>query len=217
MFIVIIGCGRLGSKLASDLSNDGHDISIVDNSEENLERLGSGFNGRRIKGVEIDLDILLEAGIKSTDVFLAVTPDDNINIMASQIAKNIFGIKKVMARSNDPSRNIVYKKLGIEAVSTTQLGANIIKNKIQYNRCNTIIALDDNISIIKVPILRGKAYKLRYIEEKYNCIISSVLREGNLELPQKYDDIKFGDVILCAISKNDRNKMVQDFTGDVIE
>lgn len=217
MYIVIIGCGRLGSKLASDLSNDGHDVSIVDNSEENLERLGSGFNGHRVKGVEIDHDILVEAGIENADVFLAVTPDDNINIMASQIAKNIFGVKKVMARANDPSRDIVYKKLGIEAVSATHLGANIIKNKIQYNRCNTIIALDDNISIIKVPILKGKPYKLNDIEKKYNCIISSVLRNGNLEIPQKDDAIKVGDVILCSVGKKDRDKIVQAFAGEMIE
>jgi len=217
MYIVIVGCGRLGSKLANDLSNDGHDISIVDNSEENLERLGSGFNGHRVKGVEIDHDILLEAGIASADVFLAVTPDDNINIMASQIAKNIFGVKKVMARSNDPSRDIVYKKLGIEAVNTTQLGATIIKNRIQFNWCNTIIALDDNISIIKVPILKCRPYKLRDIEKKYNCIISSIIRDGNLELPQKEDDVNVGDVILCSIGKKDRDKIVQAFAGEMIE
>lgn len=217
MFIVIIGCGRLGSKLASDLSNDGHDISIVDNCEENLERLGTGFNGRLIKGVEIDHDILLEAGIMSADVFLAMTPDDNINIMASQIAKNIFGTKKVMARVNDPSKDIIYKKLGIEAVSATQIGANIIKNRITDNWYNTIIALDDNISIIEIPILKGNSYKLKDIDEKYNCIISSVLRGENIRIPQKDDIIYVGDVIHCSIGKKDRAKLVQGLMGEMIE
>jgi trk system potassium uptake protein len=217
MYIVIVGCGRLGSKLASDLSNDGHDVSIVDNNEENLERLGSGFNGHRVKGVEIDHDILLEAGITSADVFLVMTQDDNINIMASQIAKNIFGVKRVMARVNDPSRDKIYKKLGIEAVSTTQLGANIIKSRIGDKRCSTIIDLDENISIIEVPILKGKVSKSRDIEEKYNCIISSVLRDRDIKIPKKDELIKVGDVIICSAGKKDRERLVQAFMGEMIE
>lgn len=130
MYIVIIGCGRLGSNLAMELSSEGHDVVIIDNVEENLERLGSGFNGIRIKGVEFDNSILLEAGISNADVFLAMTPDDNINIMASQIARNIHGVRKVIARVSDPSREFIYNTLGIETINTVKLGAELIKNKI---------------------------------------------------------------------------------------
>jgi trk system potassium uptake protein TrkA len=130
MYIVIIGCGRLGSSLATEFSSRGHDVVIIDNVEENLERLGSGFNGRRIKGVEIDNYTLTEAGIDDADVFLAVTPDDNINIMASQIAKNIHGVKTVIARNVEPSREFIYTKLGIECISAVKLAADALKNKI---------------------------------------------------------------------------------------
>lgn len=130
MYIVIVGCGRLGSNLAMEFSKEGHDVAIIDNIEENLDRLGSGFNGRRIKGVEIDNYTLIEAGINNADIFLALTPDDNINIMASQIAKNIHGVKKVIARNADPSREFIYNKLGLESISAVKLAANEIKNKI---------------------------------------------------------------------------------------
>jgi trk system potassium uptake protein TrkA len=130
MYVVIIGCGRLGSSLAIEFSSEGHDVVIIDNVEKNLERLGSGFNGRRIKGVEIDNYTLTEAGIDDADVFLAVTSDDNINIMASQIAKNIHGIKTVIARSVEPSREFIYSKLGIESISAIKLATSAIKNKI---------------------------------------------------------------------------------------
>lgn len=130
MYIVIVGCGRLGSSLAMEFSNEGHDVVIIDNVEENLERLGSGFNGRRIKGVEIDNYTLVEAGINNADVFLALTPDDNINIMASQIAKNIHGVKTVIARNSDPSREFIYSKLGIEFISPVKLAMDVIKNNI---------------------------------------------------------------------------------------
>jgi len=130
MYIVIVGCGRLGSNLAMEYSKEGHDVAIIDNIEGNLDRLGSGFNGRRIKGVEIDNYTLIEAGINNADIFLALTPDDNINIMASEIAKNIHGVKTVIARSSDPSREFIYNKLGIDCVSAVKLASNEIKNKI---------------------------------------------------------------------------------------
>jgi len=130
MYIVIIGCGRLGSSLAMEFSKEGQDVVVIDNVEENLERLGSGFNGRRIKGVEIDNYTLIEAGIDYADVFLAVTPDDNINIMACEIAKDIHGVKKVIARNVEPSREFIYRKLGIECISTVKIVGSEIKNKI---------------------------------------------------------------------------------------
>ena len=130
MYIVIVGCGRLGSNLAMEYSKEGHDVAIIDNIEGNLDRLGSGFNGRRIKGVEIDNYTLIEAGINNADIFLALTADDNINIMASEIAKNIHGVKTVIARSSDPSREFIYNKLGIDSVSAVKLTSNEIKNKI---------------------------------------------------------------------------------------
>ena len=130
MYIVIVGCGRLGSNLAMEYSKEGHDVAIIDNIEDNLDRLGSGFNGRRIKGVEIDNYTLIEAGINNADIFLALTPDDNMNIMASQIAKNIHGVKTVIARNSDPSREFIYNKLGIDCISAVKLTSNEIKNKI---------------------------------------------------------------------------------------
>ena len=130
MYIVIVGCGRLGSNVAMDYSKEGHDVAIIDNIEGNLDRLGSGFNGRRIKGVEIDNYTLIEAGINNADIFLALTPDDNINIMASEIAKNIHGVKTVIARNSDPSREFIYNKLGIDCISAVKLTSNEIKSKI---------------------------------------------------------------------------------------
>lgn len=215
MYIVIIGCGRLGSRLAMELSNEGHDISIVDNNPDNFERLGSGFNGQTIKGVEIDNDTLIDAGINNADVFLAMTPDDNINIMASQIAKSIFGVKRVMARIFDPSREIIYNKLGLETVSATQLGVNVVKSRIVNTRVNVMATLDENITIIEVPIVKGKLSKLKEIEEKYNCIVSAILSDGEMKIPQKEDVIRIGDTIICTIDKDDEEKLIRAFVGEM--
>ncbi len=133
MYIVIIGCGRLGSMLAKELSDEGHDVVIIDRNKEKLDVLGSGFNGRKIRGIEFDNDILLDAGIENTDVFLAMTPSDNINITCALIAKNIYHVPRIIARVCYPNREKIYEKLGIESFSPTWLGAQIIKRRITDN------------------------------------------------------------------------------------
>jgi len=210
MYIVIIGCGRLGSGLAMELSNDGHDVVIVDKYGENLERLGSGFNGIRIKGVEIDNDTLIEAGIDKADIFLAMTPADNINIMASQIAKDIFNVPTVIARIYDPSREFVYRKLGLQTISPTELGINIIKNKIiDKNSIDTLLILSDDVSIEEITINKLKFNNVLEIEDKFNCRICVVSRNGEFMIPNKNELLKKGDKIICSISKDNKEKLVK--------
>lgn len=133
MYIIIIGCGRLGSMLAEDLSDSGHNISIVDREAKNLATLGSGFNGLRIKGIEFDNDILIEAGIKNADYIISATPDDNINITVALIAKKIFKVPRIIARINDPKKKRVYDGLGIETINPTELSVYILKSRIEEN------------------------------------------------------------------------------------
>lgn len=216
MYILIIGCGRLGSSLARDLANRGHDISVIDKIESNLDSLGSGFNGKRIKGVEIDQDTLLEAGIDKADVFLAMTPDDNINIMASQIAINIFGVKRVIARVYEPLKENIYKKLGIETLNVTQAAADMVKNRISKTGADIITALDDNISIVKIKAVKPKINKVSEFEKKYSCIISAVITGGITKIPGRDETINNGDIIIVTISRENRENLVKSFSGELI-
>jgi len=134
MYIIIIGCGRLGSMLAEDLSDAGHDVCIVDREAINLDTLGSGFNGLRIKGVEYDNDILIEAGIKRAEYVIAATPYDNINITVALIAKKIFNVPRIIARINDPKKKRVYDGLGIDTINPTELSVYILKSRIEENQ-----------------------------------------------------------------------------------
>lgn len=106
MYITIVGCGRLGSMLAENLANNGYDIAIIDRNAKNLETLGSGFNGLRVKGVEFDNDVLIDAGIKQADCLIAATPFDNINITVALVAKKIFSVPRIIAKINDPQKNV---------------------------------------------------------------------------------------------------------------
>ena len=134
MYIIIVGCGRLGSVLSMELSDAGHNISVIDSDSKRLELLGSGFNGLTIRGVEYDSDTLKEAGISHADYLLSLTPDDNLNIMVSLIAKECFKVPRVIARVNEPSKKSVYELLDIETINPTELTSYIVKSKIEGNR-----------------------------------------------------------------------------------
>lgn len=122
MYIIIAGCGRIGGNLAKELSDNGHDLVIIDRDKDRLDELGTGLNAIRILGIEYDVDVLKEAGIERADVFLALTKNDSINITACQIAKNIFNVEKVIAKVSDINKEHIYKTLNIDYVNPIRLG-----------------------------------------------------------------------------------------------
>lgn len=208
MYIVIIGCGRLGSTVARELSSEGHDIAIIDNDIDNLDRLGSGFNGQRIRGVEFDNDVFLDAGIDKADVFLALTSDDNTNIMASQIAHDIFGVKRVIARVCEPAKEFIYKRLGIETVKPIQLADEIIRNGIIKEGSKILAVLDNDMEIVEVHVKKSKGRTVSTIEKSYDCIISALFRDGSFILPDKENEVLNDDKLVCTISKKNREKLI---------
>jgi trk system potassium uptake protein TrkA len=124
--IVILGCGRVGATLATNMDKAGHKVSIIDADADSFQRLEPMFHGEKHVGNGIDEEVLKRAGIATADAFAAVTNGDNRNIMASQIAKEIFHIKKVVCRIYDPLRESTYNELGLETFCPTVLGADIL-------------------------------------------------------------------------------------------
>src|SRR6266852_3739222 len=112
------------------LDHAGHTLSVIDYSSDAFQRLSPDFGGETIPGNGVDEEVLIRAGIKEADAFAAVTNGDNRNIMASQIAKEIFKVKKVMCRIYDPIREETYRELGLETISPTIVGAQIIFDAI---------------------------------------------------------------------------------------
>lgn len=215
MYIVIIGCGRLGSTVAMKLSNEGHDIAIIDNDIENLERLGSGFNGQRIRGVEFDNDVLLDGGIDKADVFLALTSDDNTNIMASQMASDIFKVKRVIARVCEPTKEFIYESLGIETVKPIQLTDEVIRNSIIEEGSRILSVLDNETEIVEIYVWRSNGKTVELIEKAYNCIISALFRNGSFIMPDREDEILDNDKLVCTIGRKNRGKLISSLAKEM--
>ena len=130
-YVVIVGCGRLGSLLASRLSHLGSSVVVIDRNEAVLEKLPSGFSGFRVQGDAAELEVLRQAKIDEADCLLAATQHDNLNLMVAQAAKTLFGVPKVLARLFDPSREAMYHQFGIETICPTELSADAFLHALQ--------------------------------------------------------------------------------------
>ena len=134
MNILVIGCGKVGSQLESMLSEEGHDVSVIDRDTKNFEMLDDNFSGMTTVGVPIDQDVLKQAGIESCDAVAAVSQDDNLNIMCSQLAREIFKVPSVLARIYDPAREDVFSHFGLHTVCPTNLTVSAVKSALTENQ-----------------------------------------------------------------------------------
>jgi len=130
MKVVIMGCGRVGGKLAGLLDIEGHNVTILDIDDYSFRRLPPEFGGTALVGNGTDEDALKKAGIEKADAFIALTQGDNRNIMACQIAKHIFNVPQVLCRTYDPLRQELFGSLGIETFSPTTIFAQMLKERL---------------------------------------------------------------------------------------
>lgn len=130
MKVIIMGCGRVGSRLANTLDSEGHEVTVVDTNARSFRRLREGFGGTTVLGTGIDEDVLVRAGVEGADVFVATTEGDNRNIMAAQVARRVFQVPMVIARIYDPGRAEVFGKLGLKTYCPTLVGAQLLHEMI---------------------------------------------------------------------------------------
>jgi len=131
MKILIMGCGRVGARLAGLLDVDGHRVTVLDTDSYSFRRLPSDFHGTALVGNGLDQEALKRAGIVDTDIFIALTQGDNRNIMASQVARHIFSVPRAICRIYDPLRQEIYASLGIETFSPTTVFAEMLRQKAE--------------------------------------------------------------------------------------
>lgn len=133
MKVVIMGCGRVGAQLANMLDKEGHEVAILDLDAYSFRRLSAEFQGTALVGSGLDEDTLRKAGIEQAGAFVAVTQGDNRNIMASQIARHVFNVPRVLCRIYDPLRRDLFAHLGLETISPTSIFAMMLHDKLIGN------------------------------------------------------------------------------------
>lgn len=200
MHIIIIGCGKVGSKFATVLSEEGHDVVIVDSDRNSFKSLGADFNGITVTGVPIDQDVLKQAGIENADALAAVTPDDNINIMTCQVAREIFKVPKVIARIYNPAREFVFHQFGLDTICPTNLTVDVIRSMVLNGQAVSTLSFGNSSVLFTNKTIKngyvGK--KLSEIDAGENAMVFGVIKNGKLVLAKPDIRLEKDDVLVIA-------------------
>ena len=130
LYIIIVGCGRLGSYLANNLSRRGNAVVVIDRDERAFNQLSSEYSGFRVVGDASELTVLTQAKMNQANLVVSVTPDENINLMVTQVAQKRFNVSRVLARTYSPEREKIYAGLGVETICTTSVIADLFLQHI---------------------------------------------------------------------------------------
>lgn len=200
MRVIIVGCGRVGSHLASALSAERHDVVVIDKNPLSFGRLSREFNGRMLTGVGFDREILQKADIEGADALAATTDSDNANIVAAVTAKETFRVPHVVARIYNAQAAEIYRREGIPTVTPTLWAANTMKTMIT-NPLLTAIAVLGNGEVQLLTIEAPKTMAGRMIKEfaiPGEATIAALVRRGQATIPSLDAKLEPGDVLHIA-------------------
>jgi trk system potassium uptake protein TrkA len=217
--VVIMGCGRVGSTLALSLEQRGHSVAVIDSDADAFRRLGGDFTGATVTGVGFDRDVLLSAGIERADAFAAVSSGDNSNIISARVARETFGVERVVARIYDPKRAEVYERLGIPTVATVRWTADRMLRQLVHDSASSELWRDptSSIAIVEVPVHTGWVGRpLRAIEEASGARVAYLMRFGVGTLPTASTVVQDGDQVYMLVT-DDMTAAVTKVTGSAPE
>lgn len=200
MKIIVVGCGQMGSGLAQLLSLRGHTVTVIDKDAAAFGRLGPVFSGQTVIGIGFDRDILLKAGIERADGLASVTDSDEANFVVARLAREQFRVPRVVARVVEPRKAEIYRRLGLQTISTTTWGVNRIANLLSYAEFNGLLDLGSDVELIEIevgPGLVGRTvYNLTIPGEAH---VVAINRGGQTFLPTSGAIFQAGDLIYCAV------------------
>ncbi len=216
MRIVIAGSGRVGSDLAVTLSEEGHDVSVIDTDEASFDLLGGTFNGTTHTGLAYDVRILKEAGIEFADWFVAVTDSDNANAMAVQVARSVFGVPETIARLDDPSRADAYRTMDIRYIAGTHLMSRVLHEQIVDPEFDYHITFSGgDVEIVDLTLgERARDLTVDDLEVKGELRVAAVRRGDRTIIPEPDFRLRPGDLV-AAGAKQGAMRRVKKYLVDV--
>ena len=206
-----MGCGRVGSSLATELEAAGHSVAIIDQSREAFRRLGPNFKGRTVTGVGFDRDTLLEAGIETADAFAAVSNGDNSNILAARVARETYGVDNVVARIYDPGRAEIYQRLGIPTVATVIWATDqILRRLVPEGSRSEWRDASGAVQLCEMhPHKDWFGMAITELEEATGARVAFITRLGEGLIPDGHSVLQEGDLLHVTVRDSELSKVEQ--------
>jgi trk system potassium uptake protein TrkA len=202
MHAVVVGCGRVGASVAGALEENGHTVAVIDKDGRAFRRLPPGFSGRRVKGLGFDRDRLREAGIDDAQAVAAVTSGDNSNIIVARVARETFGIDRVVARIYDPRRAVIYERLGIPTIATVHWSTQRVLRRILPEQ-SAVEWVDPSarVCLLERPIPGGWAgHAIAELEQATSSRVVALTRMSQAEIPPGDRLLQEGDSVWLAVA-----------------
>jgi len=202
LHVVIMGCGRLGSTLAHNLEARGHSVAVIDQNSDAFRRLGAEFSGTTVTGIGFDRDVLRAAGIERADAFAAVSSGDNSNIISARLARETYGVSRVVARIYDAKRALVYERLGIPTVATIRWAADrMVRHLVPEGTVEVFRDPTSAISIVETPLHRDWVGRtVKSLEEATGARIAYLMRFGIGSLATPSAVLQDGDQVFMLVT-----------------
>ena len=214
MHIVIMGCGRVGSLLATRLLHLGHSVAIIDRNADAFRRLGPDFAGQQVVGVGFDPDVLRSAGIDKAAAFAAVSSGDNSNIISARVARETFKVANVVARIYDPGRVEVYQRLGIPTVGTVRWTADrVLRRLLPGGSEPEWRDPSGSVVLAEVHVDPGwVGHRLAELEEAAGTRVSFLTRRGEGTIPTASTVLQEEDLV-HVVAASDQLEQVEQVFG----
>ncbi|HEY5585440.1 MAG TPA: NAD-binding protein [Ruminiclostridium sp.] len=218
MYIVIAGGGKVGYYLVKTLQQYKHKVAVIERQLDLCEKIANLLNVCVVNGDGTNIEHLTECRVNDADIFIAVTGKDEDNLIACQLAKRKFGVKRTIARVNNPKNITVFEKLGVDiAVSSTSIIADLIEQEVDYSGMKTLMKLKDGkITLSEVIIAKTSPVINKCLKEisiPKDCVLISVIRGDSVIIPNGETAILAGDYIITASSIKDQQELKDFFLG----
>jgi trk system potassium uptake protein TrkA len=202
LHVVIMGCGRLGSTLAHKLDARGHSVAVIDQNADAFRRLGAEFGGTTVTGIGFDRDVLRSAGIERADAFAAVSSGDNSNIISARLARETFGVSRVVARIYDAKRAQVYERLGIPTVATIRWAADrMVRHLVPEGTVEVFRDPTSSVSIVEAPLHRDwVGQTVKSLEDATGARVAYLMRFGIGSLATASTVLQDGDQVFMVVT-----------------
>lgn len=215
MFIVIAGGGKVGYYLSKTLLSYKHKIVVIEKQKELCEKIANELNIPAVTGDATNIDLLSSVNVDKANIFIAVTGKDEENLIACQLAKTNFGVRRTIARVNNPKNIKVFERLGVNtAMSSTSIIADLIEQEVDYAGIKTLMKLKSDKIVISEIVISSNSpvcnQSLRDLEMPGDCILISVIRNDEVIIPNGFTVLHCEDYVI-AVSSQENQKALRDF------